>query len=383
MNQVTSASLRYTLSVFNKNSTLKLSKGLRLVAGLGMQASSECANADCRATLQPPFRQCSRCQQVSYCSKECQIKAWKGKSGHKQTCTPRVPIRCQDLTAAMCAATLQTPPCSVEQHYIASKLQGLFEAASWPEVIALEEQALKVVLAVQSSWPEGCFGILSHLGRAFYQVGRIAKAIEMHTKHCAIAKDVGEKHSEGRARGSLGACFYSLGQYEQALCLNEQSHMLTGGDRIVCGNIGLCYTKLKQYTSAIEWHERSRAMAQDLGDKAEEGIASGNIARCYAALGQNEEAIELFRQSVKSAHESGDEQEQCKRSLELGKTLLDQVERQHEHCAAVDASRMSDANHWLSAALLLADKLCLTRYLSLHMRLPIEYSWSNDLPFSR
>jgi hypothetical protein len=63
-------------------------EGLR--SGASAAAATElpllnCALPDCGKALQPPILQCSKCHAVVYCSRACQVKAWK--AGHKLECS--------------------------------------------------------------------------------------------------------------------------------------------------------------------------------------------------------------------------------------------------------------------------------------------------------
>ena len=61
-----------------------------------MSAVKSCSNPTCGNTESRPgrivnneigeFKSCSRCKQVYYCSKECQLQHWK--NGHKNVCKP-------------------------------------------------------------------------------------------------------------------------------------------------------------------------------------------------------------------------------------------------------------------------------------------------------
>lgn len=55
----------------------------------GISALQHCIDehlicAKCHAHPESSLKRCSQCKKVSYCSKNCQIAAWKG--GHKATC---------------------------------------------------------------------------------------------------------------------------------------------------------------------------------------------------------------------------------------------------------------------------------------------------------
>ena len=50
-------------------------------------------------------------------------------------------------------------------------------------------------------------GAYGNLGNAYQSLGDFQKAIEYHTKHLSIAKEVGDTAGEGRAYGNLGNAY--------------------------------------------------------------------------------------------------------------------------------------------------------------------------------
>jgi len=100
----------------------------------------------------------------------------------------------------------------------------------------------------------------------------------------------------------LGLCYHSLGQYEKALSLYQQSHDFSEemGDRqdvviSLCG-LGNCYYFLGQYEKAISHHQQSLEISEEIGNR--QGVASslGNLGNCYYFLGRYEKAIALYKQ---------------------------------------------------------------------------------------
>jgi len=53
--------------------------------------------------------------------------------------------------------------------------------------------------------------VYSILGNTYHSLGDFKKAIEYHTEHLAIAKEVGNRAGEGGAYGNLGNAHQSLG----------------------------------------------------------------------------------------------------------------------------------------------------------------------------
>jgi tetratricopeptide (TPR) repeat protein len=63
---------------------------------------------------------------------------------------------------------------------------------------------------LQRRWATG----RGRAGRTGTSASRIAKAIEYHTQHLAIAKEVGDRAGEGRAYGNLGSAYESQGDFQ-------------------------------------------------------------------------------------------------------------------------------------------------------------------------
>ena len=55
------------------------------------------------------------------------------------------------------------------------------------------------------------------LGNAYASLGDFNKAIEYHTQHLAIAKEVGDRAGEVIAYGSLGNAYQSQGDFSKAI----------------------------------------------------------------------------------------------------------------------------------------------------------------------
>jgi tetratricopeptide (TPR) repeat protein len=72
-------------------------------------------------------------------------------------------------------------------------------------------------------------------------------AIECHTQHLAIAKEVGDRAGEGKAYRNLGCAYESQGDFRKA----------------------------------IEYHTQHLAIAKEVGDRAGEVRAYGNLGCAY------------------------------------------------------------------------------------------------------
>ena len=179
---------------------------------------------------------CARCKTATYCSKDCQIKAWKAR--HKGDCTADSGTR----TAAKPTA---------DQIRVLEILEQLDDAADWRGVAAQERAARAVAAAVRTSVPSTAAWVYCTLGRAYRNLGNISKALEHHKEHLTIAKDVGDRAGVGAAYGNLGNAYRSQGDYAQA----------------------------------IEYQAQDLAIAKEVGDRAGEGKAYANLGIAYVRRG--------------------------------------------------------------------------------------------------
>ena len=128
---------------------------------------------------------CARCKTATYCSKDCQIKAWK--AGHKGECVAAA------RASTGTAAALRDFSKAIEYH----------------------TQCLAIAKEVGDRAGEGrAYG---SLGNAYRSHGDYAKAIEYHSQDLAIAMEVGDRAGEGWAYESLGNAYASQGDYSKAI----------------------------------------------------------------------------------------------------------------------------------------------------------------------
>ncbi|CAH3165208.1 unnamed protein product, partial [Pocillopora meandrina] len=150
------------------------------------------------------------------------------------------------------------------------------------------------------------------LGNAYHRLGDFKKAIEYHNLNLKIAKEVGNKHGEGNAYGNLGNAYLRLGDFKKAIeyyNLNLKIAKEVGdkhGEGGAYGNLGNAYDSLGDFKKAIEYHNLHLKIAKEVGDKHGEGNAYGNLGNAYISLGDFKKAIEYHNLNLKIAKEVGD-----------------------------------------------------------------------------
>ena len=244
----------------------------------------------------------------------CQIKAWR--AGHKGECvaaaradtrTAAKPTADQMRVAAAGGLILED---GLRRHV--KMLGQLAGAADWLGVASHERAARVVAAAVRTSMPGIASFVYSALGNAYGSLGDSNKAIEYHTQHLAIAKEVGDRAGEGAAYANLGCAYASQGDYAKAIEYHAQHLAIAKevGDRAgegkAYGNLGSAYQSKGDYAKAKEYQTYSLAIAKEVGDRAGEGAAYGNLGNAYRLQGDFSKAIGYHEQHLAIIKEVGD-----------------------------------------------------------------------------
>jgi len=229
----------------------------------------------------------------------CQIKAWK--AGHKGECVAAA--RDDTRTAAKQTA---------DQMRVLKMLGQLAGAADWRGVAAQERAARTVAAAVRTLMPGDASWVYCILGNAYYSLGDFNKAIEYHTQHLSIAKEVGDRVGEGGAYENLGNAYQSQGDFSKAIEYHTLRLAIAkevgdrAGEGSAYGNLGIAYQSQGDYAKAIEYHGQHQAIAKEVGDRAGEGKVYGNLGIAYQSQGDFSKAIEYHGQDLAIAKEVGD-----------------------------------------------------------------------------
>ncbi|CAH3164293.1 unnamed protein product [Pocillopora meandrina] len=150
------------------------------------------------------------------------------------------------------------------------------------------------------------------LGNAYHRLSDFKKAIEYHNLHLKKAKEVGDKHGEGNAYGNLGNAHGRLGDFKKAIEYHNLHLKIAKevgdkhGEGNAYGNLGNAYFSLGDFKKAIEYHNLHLKIAKEEGDKHGEGGAYGCLGNAYHRLGDFKKAIEYHNLDLKIAKEVGD-----------------------------------------------------------------------------
>ena len=152
----------------------------------------------CRSTR----HKCARCQNKTYCSRECQAKDWRG--GHEQECIDILPMRSSSATtygltpAQRFRAVAPRRATEARWHSTESKLTELYGAQDWRTLLELEKEAVMAARAVHADWPEVAHGIYSMLVDTHSALGDQNKVLELQDLALQMAREVGNVEMEAQ-----------------------------------------------------------------------------------------------------------------------------------------------------------------------------------------
>ena len=288
------------------------------------------------------LKTCSKCRLASYCSKQCQVAAWKG--GHKQEC-----------------AGLKF-----------DKIMEVFNSSNgMRDAAKMEEEGLAVAGALRGVWPVKAGMIYFMLGTGLTVCNERVKALGLLQQARELALEADDRVLLGNVYNGLGSCHQMQGEIKKAIEVLELGREITvelgrrEDEGATCNNLGRCYQSLKQYDKAIELFEHCLAIDDELGDDTpEEALTRENLGRCLSRHGQHDRAISCLKQAFAVLRKRGNAEQQALAALDLGEALWAQALAEHQQDApdatswgsisAKGAKALQDAETWLVTAIEMA-----------------------------
>lgn len=183
------------------------------------------------------------------------------------------------------------------------------QLAQWREAQARYEEALKV--AVKEKNLDQQAAVLYNQGRLSRKRGDPRQAIELLQRSIDLAQTIGNKERKAAALNSLGSAFMDLSDRQQALSSYEEALDIcreinskeTGS---VLNNLGDAYASLGEWEKALELGEQSFQLHHNLGDQTKEATALNNIAVVYLRLGKTDKTLELLGRALALAQDIKD-----------------------------------------------------------------------------
>ncbi|MBR9977292.1 MAG: sigma 54-interacting transcriptional regulator [Bacteroidetes bacterium] len=154
--------------------------------------------------------------------------------------------------------------------------------------------------------------ILIDIGLVYYSIlENPEKALACFGEARAMFEDAQDKRGLTRAYGNMGAQYYALGRYTEALEFHGKANELavaTGDRRLLatsCGALGQCEIALCRYSSALLHLEEELRISREIRDRYLQEMCLENLGELYMTLGTFDKAIESYTEAQTLAGDSG------------------------------------------------------------------------------
>lgn len=189
-----------------------------------------------------------------------------------------------------------------------SKAFGVF--GKYQDSLEYDKKALNLAREIGNKKSEGI--ILGNIGVHYGQIGEFQEALKYFNQKLTITKEIGDRGEEahiltniGVVTGWLGDFRKSLEWYKKALrIIEELANPVRKG--WILGNIGVVYETLADYPKSLNYYHQALKIFKDIKNKENESWMLANIGAVTAKLGNNKEALEYFMRALKIMQETGD-----------------------------------------------------------------------------
>ena len=143
---------------------------------------------------------------------------------------------------------------------------------------------------------------LNNLGTVYQRLNDTARALECYMKSLKIREDIDDHSGEGGPLNNIGLVYQELGEYEKALEFYfkgldyEQSTSPAHG--ILLMNIGNAYFRMGKFDQARDYIERSKQIAEKLGDREAVATCLVNLGELTEGAGDGKTAFKFYQDSL-------------------------------------------------------------------------------------
>ncbi|XP_066294360.1 tetratricopeptide repeat protein 28-like isoform X1 [Branchiostoma lanceolatum] len=179
------------------------------------------------------------------------------------------------------------------------------------------EQHLALAKQLGDRRQEGA--VYNKLGLAHHDIGEHEAAMELYKKALKIQEEDGDKKSQIILHTNMGDTYRLLGKVDQATShLNTALQMAQQtGDLHEQLDVYFCLGEMQREqlhspSASIQHYEQYLALARELGDRRQEGLAYNKLGQAHYEMGEFQEALDWFQKDLKMSQEIGDKEEQIK-----------------------------------------------------------------------
>jgi CHAT domain-containing protein/Tfp pilus assembly protein PilF len=174
---------------------------------------------------------------------------------------------------------------------------------------AYNQKALDLAREIGNKRSEGI--ILGNIGVYHAMTGHLPEAVKFFHDKLAVMEELGERAEQANALSNIGAIYDWQGDVPRSLeSYGAALKILEGLDdkrrmAVLTGNMGAAFEKLSDYPKALDSYRRALTVFQELQDKGDTAWMLGNIAAIATKLGDDRQALDDFGKALAIMQEIG------------------------------------------------------------------------------
>lgn len=178
------------------------------------------------------------------------------------------------------------------------------------KALEVDEKALDLAREIGNKKSEGA--LLGNIGVFYANTGELQKGLDYFYKKLAIVREIKDREGESHILMNIGAINDWMGNYKNSLKFYKQALEINRefdnpeNKGLILGNIGAAYEKLSEYTKALHHHHQALEIFQKIKNKRYEAWVFMNIGALIYKLGRREEAIENLKKALRIVQEVGE-----------------------------------------------------------------------------
>ncbi|XP_066265741.1 uncharacterized protein [Branchiostoma lanceolatum] len=185
------------------------------------------------------------------------------------------------------------------------------------------EQHLALARQLMDRHEEGV--AYNKLGLVHYEMGEYETALGWHQKHLKMRQDDGDRKEQITAHTNVGNTYRLLGKldlatshFNTALQMAQQTGDQHGQMKVYLWMGDMHREQLHSPHTAIQYYEQHLALARQLMDRHEEGVAYNRLGQAHDEMGDNEAALEWHQKYLKMSQDDGDKKAQITAHRNVG-----------------------------------------------------------------
>jgi tetratricopeptide (TPR) repeat protein len=153
---------------------------------------------------------------------------------------------------------------------------------------------------------------LGNLALAYADLGEYRQAIQLEEQSLAITREIGDRRAEAASLNGLGVCYDRIGERRRARDCFDQCLIIAReiddqrGECSALVNLGATHAGSDEIPRSITLYNEGLMLARKIGDRRSEATTLGRLGLAYKKLGDVRQATTCYEQQLAIAREIGD-----------------------------------------------------------------------------